>query len=88
MWREGGWRESRGSREREGGERERLDREREDRKRLLRAEESEKDTETDTGPATVRAKKTHLAQILLSDIDEEALVEYIRNQPELYDKGH
>ena len=60
---------------------------REERERILR-EESEKDTETDTEAATVRSRKLHLSQILLSDSDEEALVEYIKNHPELYDKGH
>ena len=76
-------------------ERERIQREieerdralREERERILR-EESEKDTETDTEAATVRSRKLHLSQILLSDSDEEALVEYIKNHPELYDKGH
>ena len=61
--------------------------EREERERLDR-EESEKDTETDTESASVCAKKSHLAQILLSDSDEEALIEYIKNHPELYEKGH
>ena len=37
-------------------------------------EENEKDTETDTEAAIVRAKKSHLAQILLRDSNEEALV--------------
>ena len=78
-------REQREREQREIDERDRLLRE--ERERVLR-EESEKDTETDTEAASVRSRKTHISQILLSDSDEEALVEYIKNHPELYDKGH
>ena len=44
------------------------------------------DTNTDVESTQCRQKKGQMKSILLSDSDEEAIVEYVKQHEELYDK--
>ena len=81
-------RERRGMRERiEQGE---SDRKRMEREREESAERGEKrmptDTDTDVESTQSKHKKGQMKSIFLSDSDEEAIVEYVKQHEELYDK--
>ena len=75
--------------EREGIKQER-DRERMEREREESPERGEKrvqtDTDTDVESPQSRQKKAQMKSIFLNDSDEEAIVEFIKQHEELYDK--
>ena len=76
--------------ERERIEQEERDRERMEREREESPERGEKrvrtDTDTDVQSTQSRQKKGQMKSIFLSDSDEEAIMEFIKRQEELYDK--
>ena len=76
--------------ERERIEQEERDRERMEREREESPERGEKrvrtDTDTDVESTQSRQKKGQMKSIFLSDSDEEAIVEFVKQHEELYDK--
>ena len=76
--------------ERERREQEERDRERMEREREESPERGEKrvrtDTNTDVESTQSRQKKSQMKSIYLSDSDEEAIVEFVKQHEELYDK--
>ena len=46
------------------------------------------DTDTDVESTQSREKKGQMKSIFLSDSDEEAIVEFVKQHEELYDKTH
>ena len=76
--------------ERERIEQEDRDRERMEREREESPERGEKsvrtDTDTDVESTQSRYKKGQMKSIFLSDSDEEAIVEFVKQHKELYDK--
>ena len=76
--------------ERERIEQEERDRERMEREREESPERGEKrvrtDTDTDAESTQSRQKKGQIKSIFLSDSDEEAIVEFVKQHEELYDK--
>ena len=76
--------------ERESKKQEERDRERMERESREEEERGEKrartDTDTDVESTQSRQKKGQIKSIFLSDSDEEAIVEFIKQHEELYDK--
>ena len=76
--------------EKETIEQEERDRERMERERREEEERGEKrartDTDTDAESTRSRQKKGQMKSIFLSDSDKEAIVEFIKQHEELYDK--
>ena len=81
----------------ERDERERIEQEERDRERIEREREREEspdrgekrvrtDMDTDVESIQSRQKKGQMKSIFLSDSDEEAIVEFIKQHEELYDK--
>ena len=80
----------------ERNERERREQEERDRERMLREEREDSqergekrvrtDMDTDVESTQSRQKKGQMKSIFLSDSDKEAIVEFVKQQEELYDK--
>ena len=51
-----------------------------------RTERSETEARGEAGPSQSRYKKGHMTNIYLTDLDEEAIVDYVKDHEELYDK--
>ena len=83
-------REERNERERERREQEERDRERMERERREKSQErGEQRWRTDTDndvESTQSRQKGQIKSIFLSDLDEEAIVEFVKQHKELYDK--
>ena len=84
-------REERDERERERREQEERDRDRIERERREESQErgekrTQTDMDTDLESTQSRQKKGQMKSIFLSDSDEEAIVEFIKQHKELYDK--
>ena len=71
-------------------EQEKSDRKRMEREREVSLERGEKrvqtDTDTDVQSIQSRQKKGQMKSIFLSDSDEEAIVKFVKQHEELYDK--
>ena len=79
-------RDERERREQEERDRERMERERREESQERGEKRVRTDTDTDVESTQSRQKKGQMKSIFLSDSDEEAIVEFIKQHEELYDK--
>ena len=73
------------------GERRKQERKKHSRKRRAQAQERKNNTETEAvggeaGPSQSQYKKGHMTNIYLTDSDKKAIVDFVKDHKELYDK--
>ena len=73
-------------REQEERDRERMERERREESQERGEKRARTDMDTDVESTQSRQKKGQMKSIFLSDSDEEAIVEFVKQHEELYDK--
>ena len=78
-------RDEREMREQEERDRERMERERREESRERGEKRMRTDTDTDVESTQSRQKKGQIKSIFLSDSDEEAIMEFVKQHEELYD---
>ena len=79
-------RERRGRKEQEERDRERMERERREESQERGDKRVRTDMDTDVESTQSRQKKGQMKSIFLSDLEEEAIVEFVKQHEELYDQ--